>query len=402
MGKPFAVKVVGPLEPYVTDYRGKLLSLGYSPWSATAHLHVMRHLSQWLADRGLSGEEFTESRLAEFVEERRKQGYAKGQTANGMVRVLTAFLLGAGAIPAEVPRVPATPDEELLDSFTTYLREERGLAARTIHWCRYVAGAFLASQRLGEDGPRSISAKDVDAFMRAESEKRGALSLNSVATSLRAFLRFLYVAEHTPTALAAAIPWSPCWRDSGITLALAVEEVEKLLASCDRDTVAGRRDLAILTLLWRLGLRACEVAALRLEDIDWRNGEIMVRGKGNRRDALPLPTDVGEALAEHMLKGAQRGDDGALFQDLRAPHRRLTSTGVSAVVLAASRRAGLPPVRAHRLRHSAATAMRRAGAPLFEIGQVLRHRHTVTTAGYAKEDPDALLQVARPWPGVRS
>ena len=402
MGKPFAVKVVGPLEPYVTDYRQKLLSLGYSPWSATAHLQVMRHLSQWLADQGLSGEEFTESRLAEFVEERRKQGYAKGQTANGMVRVLTAFLRDAGAIPAEVPRVPVTPDEELLESFTTYLREERGLAARTIHWCRYVAGAFLASQHLGEDGPRSISAKDVDAFMRAESEKRGALSLNSVATSLRAFLRFLYLAEHTPTALAAAVPWSPCWRTSGITLALAVEEVEKLLASCDRDTVAGRRDLAILTLLWRLGLRACEVAALRLEDIDWRNGEIVVRGKGNRRDVLPLPTDVGEALAEHLLKGAQRGDDGALFQDLRAPHRRLTSTGVSAVVLAASRRAGLPPVRAHRLRHSAATAMRRAGAPLFEIGQVLRHRHTVTTAGYAKEDPDALLQMARSWPGVSS
>lgn len=176
-------------------------------------------------------------------------------------------------------------------------------------------------------------------------------------------------------------------------------DVARLLASCDRRVAAGRRDHAILTLLARLGLRAGEVAALRVDDVDWRGGQLLVTGKGRRRDRLPLPADVGQALAEYCAGGRPRGGCRSLFLQVRAPYTALSSTAVSHVVVRACDRAGMPRVTAHRLRHTAATEMRRVGAPLFGIGQVLRHRHTATTARYAREDPVALAAVARAWPG---
>ena len=153
-----------------------------------------------------------------------------------------------------------------------------------------------------------------------------------------------------------------------------------------------------MTVLARLGLRAKEVTDLRLDDIDWRAGEIVVAGKGNRRERLPLPVDVGTAIAEYCQSGRPGGDWRTEFQLARAPYTALTRSTVTVVVLRACERAGLPPIGAHRLRHSTATALRRAGAPLVEIGQLLRHRHTVTTAIYAKDDIEALATIAKPWP----
>ena len=217
--------------------------------------------------------------------------------------------------------------------------------------------------------------------------------------ALRAWLRFLYLQGHTPTPLAAAVLPTPSWRDNGISRALSEQQVARLLAGCDRQTHTGRRDFAILTLLARLGLRAQEAASLTLDDVDWRNGEILVTGKGNRHDRLPLPVDVGEALVDYCHNARPRGGCRNLFLHVRAPFTALSNASINAVVIHACKRAGLPPVGAHRLRHSAATAMRRAGAPLLEIGQVLRHRHPVTTALYAKDDQAALVTVARQWPG---
>ena len=174
----------------------------------------------------------------------------------------------------------------------------------------------------------------------------------------------------------------------------------KLLTSCDRTTPTGCRDFAILTLLVRLGLRAGEVAALRLEDIDWRRGEITVRGKGNRVDRLPLPDDVGQAIVEYLRHGRPRqAQVRTVFVWTHAPYRGLASNAVTTVVANAGRRAGIGLIGAHRLRHTAATAMLHAGGSLTEIGQVLRHRRVLTTAIYAKVDREALRQVARPWPG---
>jgi integrase len=176
-------------------------------------------------------------------------------------------------------------------------------------------------------------------------------------------------------------------------------EVARLLASCDRRTGIGRRDFAILTLLVRLGLRAGEVAALTLEDVDWRAGELVVVGKGGRRDRLPLPVDVGQALAGYLKPGRPRGECRHVFVHARAPYSAMNASAVSHVVVRACRRAGVPELRAHRLRHGAATEMHRAGAGLVEIGQVLRHRRTATTTIYARTDPAALIELAAPWPG---
>jgi site-specific recombinase XerD len=150
-----------------------------------------------------------------------------------------------------------------------------------------------------------------------------------------------------------------------------------------------------------LGLRAGEVAGLGLDDIDWRRGEITIRGKRNRLDALPLPADVGQAIASYLREGRPATAlDRRVFIRIRAPHQGLSPVGVTQVVAGAARRAGLGVIYAHRLRHSAATSMLAEGGSLAEIGQVLRHRRPLTTAAYTKVDIEALRTLARPWPGV--
>ena len=172
------------------------------------------------------------------------------------------------------------------------------------------------------------------------------------------------------------------------------------MASCDGATAAGRRDLAILLMLVRLGMRRGEVAALALEDIDWRAGELLVRGKGNRVELLPLPVGVGAALADYLGDGRPADTEGrSVFVRVKAPHRAMTAGGVTQVVVSAGRRAGLGDVTAHRLRHTAASELLRHSAPLREIGQLLRHRTELTTAIYAKIDRERLRELARPWPG---
>jgi integrase len=198
--------------------------------------------------------------------------------------------------------------------------------------------------------------------------------------------------------LVEAVPTVANWRLASLPKSLSVDEVAALLASCDRRTRFGRRHFAVLALLARLGLRAGEVAGLCLEDIDWRCGELIVRGKGPKEERLPLPADVGEAIAGWLQRGRPRCAAREVFIRVRAPHRRLSPGGVSAIVRAACARAGVAEINAHRLRHTAATEMLRAGAGFDEIGQVLRHRSVLSTAIYAKVDRVSLRALAKPWP----
>jgi integrase/recombinase XerD len=188
------------------------------------------------------------------------------------------------------------------------------------------------------------------------------------------------------------------WRLAGLPRAIGLHDVARLLASCDRRSTFGRRDFAVLSVLSRLGLRSGEVAALELADIDWRAGEIVIRGKGRRQERLPLPVDVGDAIAGWLRRGRPRCESTKVFTRVRAPHRGLSAGGVTAIVAAACARAGLPAMRAHRLRHTAATEMLRGGASLAEVGQVLRHASVLTTAVYAKVDRSGLRSLALPWP----
>jgi site-specific recombinase XerD len=256
------------------------------------------------------------------------------------------------------------------------------------------------------DGPDGLELARVDVaevrgFVVEACPRMGRRAAQLTVVALRALLRFLHLEGVLDRSLAGAVPSVAGWRLSGLPKRLESGQVDALLDSCDRSTVIGRRDLAILTLLARLGLRAGEVAALSLEDIDWRAGEVIVRGKGNRSERLPLPHDVGEAIVGYLGDGRPAtAQDRAVFVRVRAPHHRLSRGGVSFVVKAAAHRAGLGLVHAHRLRHTAASEMLRCGATLPEVGQVLRHRHASTTAIYAKVDRQALRQIARPWPGA--
>jgi integrase len=359
----------------------------------------MARLSQWLTERGRETGELSDVDLEQFASYRRVVSRDDRRLTARAMAPLLEYLRGLGVVPRPVPVAAFTPRERLLDAFVGYLAAERGLAASTIGNYRGVAVRFLATEGDWPDGITWVGAERVSAFVLAEAARRSAGSLNNVTTGLRALLRWLYLEGYTPTSLAGAVPAAPSWRDSGLPRAVPAGQIGRLLASCDRRANVGRRDLAILTVLARLGLRAGEVAALRVDDLDWRAGEIEVPGKGNRRERLPLPVDVGEAIADYCRRGRRRGACRSLFLHVHAPYVGLSHTGVNQVVARACERAGLPRIGAHRLRHSAACAMRAAGAPLLEIGQALRHRDVSVTAHYARDDQAALHAVARPWLG---
>ena len=234
-------------------------------------------------------------------------------------------------------------------------------------------------------------------------EAAGRLVIESAkreAADLRALLRFLYLERTLATDLGGAMPPVAGWRGSRLPATMSPAQVDLLLASCDVSTASGLRDRAILALLARLGLRAGEVAALRLRDVDWRAGEILVRGKARRHDRLPLPVEVGEALVGYLRDGRPKCDCPQLIMTVHAPNRPIHPGSITSVVYRACQRAGLPRVGGHRLRHALATEMLRQGGDLIEIAQVLRQSDLGTTAGYAKVDRVALRSVAQAWPGA--
>jgi site-specific recombinase XerD len=244
-----------------------------------------------------------------------------------------------------------------------------------------------------------LTGADVSAFLLEECTRVSVGSAKGRVAELRALLRFLYLRGFTQMALADSVPSVAGWRDTEIPATMAAADVQRLLASCDRATLGGAREYAIMLLLARLGLRSIEVARLQLEDLDWRAGELVVRGKARRQDRLPLPADVGEALAGYLLLRGKRGSRH-VFLTVKAPTRPIRADLVGDVVQRACLRAGVAHVGAHRLRHTFASDLLREGASLVDISQLLRHSDLATTAIYAKVDLGRLRQVARAWPGA--
>lgn len=294
--------------------------------------------------------------------------------------------------------------EEVAVGYRRYLLVERGLSVATVDCYEPRARRFLARC----DGPgglrlAELTAADVSGFLAQACPLLGAASAQLLAAVVRSLLRYLYWAGLIAAPLEWAVPAVAALKGRSLPQALEPATITALLGTCDHGRTVGRRDYAILLLLSRLGLRASEVAGLKLDDVSWRAGGLLVRGKGGRVDSLPLPVDVGEALARYLQRRPS-GSDGcrALFLKVIAPVGPMSRYAVGAVVREACWRAGIPRMGCHRLRHTAATGMLRSGATLEEIGQVLRHRERRTTAIYARVDRDTLRAVAMPWPEVRS
>ena len=285
----------------------------------------------------------------------------------------------------------------LVGDFRVWLVGERSLAPSTTR--DYVSSARLfLSECYGRD-LKSLTLGEVTSFVVRQCPRFSVGRAKSLVAGLRSLLGYLFLEGLTDHQLALAVPSPSGWHGSNLPRWLGAVELAALLAGPDDGTVVGRRNHAIVVMLARLGLRAGEVAALTLDDVDWAAGEIVVRGKGDRIEALPLPVDVGEALVAYLREGRPPVACRALFLRSQAPLVGLSPGGVGCVVRSACVRAGLSPVGAHRLRHSAATAMLRAGASLEEVGEVLRHRSMQMTALYAKVDFGALAPLALPWPG---
>jgi site-specific recombinase XerD len=395
MSHPSRVRISGPLVSHTAGFRAALEAQGYRHHAVGCQLYVMAHLSRWLEAEELEAADLTPDRIERFLVARREAGYTLWLSTKG-VAPLVGYLRGVGVVPLPEPVVAVTLAERCLDAFRTYLVEERGLSEGTVAADVHVARLFLATRPAEDLGLEQLTPGEVVEFVRGQCEGRGSAY---VTAGLRAFLRFCHVTGLIVRPLVDAVPKVASSRLATLPKAVDPPIVAALLASCDRRMTYGRRDFAVLMLLARLGLRAGEVTSLRLEDIDWRAGEILIRGKGPRLERLPLPADVGEAVAAWLRRGRPRCQAREVITRVRAPHGPLTAGGVAALVHAACLRAGVDHINAHRLRHTAATEMLRAGAGLAEIGQVLRHRSLLTTAIYAKVDRAGLRELASPWPG---
>jgi integrase/recombinase XerD len=396
----YGVRMTGPLAPHARGLAGELARLGFTETSARAQLGLAAHLSRWLAAAGLGTMALTAPVAAEYLAVRRAAGYTAYLTPKALAPLL-GYLRELGVAPEAEMAAPATHAEALLERYRRYLLAERGLREKVVRGYVDSVRPFVVSHAAaGGADLRGLAAGDVTAFLTGESRRLAPKTVQRLATALRSLLRFWHVEGLISGPLERAVP-KVANRRPGLPRPLEPAQVRALLASCDLSTAGGRRDLAMMTLLARMGLRAGEVAGLRLDDIDWRLGEITVAGKGNRRDRLPLPADAGEAVADWLLRGRPpTALDRSVFIRLKAPHRGLTACGVTMAVFAAGQRAGLGAIYAHRLRHSVATAILAEGGSLAEIGQVLRHRRPATTAAYTKVSIEALRALSRPWPGA--
>lgn len=392
------VGVGGPLEPYAAGFAGSLFDVGFTRLSAANQLRVFAHASRWLKHRGLSASDFTQERALAFLAARRRAGYTCWRSPRGIERIL-AYLRSLDIVPSAPKPEPQSTADRLLSAYAVYMANEQALAPGTIRGRTDVARRFLQEYGSTRLALRLVKPADVRAFLRRLSRQYAATSLAGVGSHLRSLFRFLHATGVICCLLSEAVPSSVGWRDSVVPTGISTADVQRLLRSCDRRTAVGRRDFVLIMLLARLGLRAREVLALQVGDIDWRCAEIVIHGKGSKRACLPLPGDVGRALSAYLL-ARPRVAERRVFLRHRAPHRPLGSIG--SIVFAASVRAGLEPVRPHRLRRTAATQMLRRGASLAQIAQVLGHTVTQTTAIYAKVDRLSLRALAQAWPGVRA
>jgi integrase/recombinase XerD len=392
------VLVSGPLAGFKEAYEEELKVRGYTPRSAVGSLRQVGRLSCWLESNRLTVGELSRDRVEEFLAFQRGTGRSRSQWSRRGLVCLLDVLRAEGILPTEQPLAPCSPTETLLSSFERYLLAERGLAAGTVYGYVGHVRRFLDGLPAGRELAEVTGAEVTGAVLRESSVGAVSTTQNFVA-AVRSFLRFCFVEGLVALDLAPAALAVTGRRRSSLPRGISQQDAAALLASCDRRSALGRRDYAMILMLLRLGLRRGEVASLKLDDIDWRAGELLVHGKGAREDRLPLPADVGEAIAGYLQRGRPKRVHREVFLRARAPFEPIASGTVSSTVRRACRRAGIAEVGAHRLRHTVACEMVAAGVPLPEIAQVLRHHSLQSTAVYARVDVEQLRRLAAPWPG---
>lgn len=388
----------GALGPHVEGFQSYLESRGYTAGTVRGQMKVLGHLGRWMEARGVSPADLTVALIDAFLVEVRREHTFHRADRHTAIQVLE-HLVEQGVVTR--PAVVKSELELFLDGYREWMLRERGLAETTVRRYEWTAQRFLAQRGIGGDGSAAgVSSAEVNAFLLAESARCSVGAAKGRVAELRSLLRYLFVRGMTSGQLAAAVPPVAGWHNTGIPPTVSPEQVQALLDSCDRGTANGIRDFAIIALVARLGLRSIEVARMELDDINWRTGEITIRGKARRLDTMPLPVEVGNALASYLAEARASVDPGQrrLFLTGRAPRVPIRADLVGDVVERACRRVGMPVVGPHRLRHGLARQMLTRGVVLTDISQVLRHRDLATTAIYAKVDLDSLRRVARPWP----
>ena len=392
-----------PLLVQVLPFADSLMESGYAATTIQSKLGLLIDLGEWLRRRGLAVKDLDERRIETFITDRRRKGLLR-RGDRTTVRQLLDHLRERHVVQRVTPTCDVSPLAAILDRYEKHLRSERGLTTATIINYLPFARKFL-SDRFGE-GPfllKVVRPCDISGFILRHARTMSCRRAQLMTTAFRSFFRFLFMRGELQVDLAPSIPTVADWRLSTLPRYITAEEVIRVLGSCDRHTATGRRDYALLLLLARLGLRAGEIVAMQLEDIDWRSGEILVRGKGLLYDRMPLPVDVGQALAVYLRHDRPSSKTRRVFVCRKAPQRGFSGPStVSTIVRRALDRAGLHPgfKGAHLLRHSLATSMIRSGASMSEIGEILRHRSPSTTEIYAKLDFEGLRSLAQPWPNL--
>ncbi len=393
----------GPLSAHLEAYVSSLIEQRYSAYVVCMKARSARGFSVWLARQRIEARDVDERAVARYRRERarvrrvwRSEPHALGQ--------LLIFLRERGVIAVPMTVTEVAPADRVVHEFKKHLLRVRGLAAHTISMYAEWTRRFLTLQLSSETSDlKTLRAADVIAFVRYQARSHQPGELKRMTTALRSFLRYAQLQGEVESGLVAAVPSVASWSSTpALPRAISAEHARRSLDACDRHTVIGRRNYAVLLLLARLGLRAGEVCALLLDDVDWEAGRMRVRGKAGREAWLPMPTDVGEAIAAYLQHGRPNAPDRRLFLCASAPIRGLKSgMAVASIVARALRNAGIDTPRrgAHQFRHALAAQMLRRGASLVEIGELLRHRSPQTTAIYARVDLVALRALALPWPG---
>ena len=387
---------------YIDDFAKHLRDAGYSRETACLYLRTATHVGSWAKRVHLTLAQLTEAALEKF---RRHLSTCQCEYRFGVsiagARLFLAQLRKLGVVTA-LPNQPDMPSEpRLLQSFRQWMLQHRGVTQTTLDVYERILMTLLDA--LGDD-PAKFTVHSLREFVLERANRFGRHHAKLVVTSVRMLVRYLITQRLCDARLEGAIPTVAEWRLAALPRYLPAYDIERIIAACDASTRNGIRDRAILLLLSRLGLRAGDVAGLRFSDIDWREANLRVVGKGRRESRLPLPQEVGDAILAYLEQARPPLDDDHLFVRVIAPRGPLKRRSISNLVDRAIRRAGVTATShgAHLLRHSAATEILRQGGSLDVIACILRHRSVETTAHYAKVDVSTLKTIAEPWPEVSS